>query len=304
MTLFLTEAVLVFIVDFIASGGRSISPLRGQNPAGARAAFSSQPGQMPASLNILSSILRSPHPNLQPGIPRSMAEPGRGQSPIRVITTLPASVAAAISPGRGGLSPSRIPTTLPPKKSLSPSRTLYSERQSPSPRSTRIADAAHVPNVSVGQGQQVQGPLLSHLPYLAQTLQGGISHEALFQRYKSQTGTGVHLSHGSSAAGIAKSDLGLQGPVGRHSPLRSAQPLPAHQRVPTPPHVSAIRRTPSPAHMPISGETTARVVVAHTGTSRPQAVNLIKTSPQQTKQEVKVRCLLDILLQSDAIVVQ
>jgi hypothetical protein len=38
--------------------------------------------------------------------------------------------------------------------------------------------------------------------------------------------------------------------------------------------------------MPVGADPTAKVIVAHTGSARPQAVNLVKTSAHQTVSEV------------------
>lgn len=281
------------------SGNRSVSPHRSNVPAGTRNVIISQSGQMPGSLNILSTILRSPYPSLGPGHIRTLGDSvpvsGRGQSPIRVITSQSSSATVSVSP-KTGLSPSRTPTTLPPKKSISPSRALYTDTQTPSPK---LLKSTELSNVSIGQGQSSlsgqgqsslsgqgltqsrQGRLLSHLPYLAQTLQGGLSHDGLFQQYQVQT------TVGASVGNVLKESGPAMGLAGRRSPGRPSQPLPAHQRIPTPPHVQTIRRTPSPAHMPVCEESTGKVIVTHTaGMARPQAVNLIKTSAHQSVHEV------------------
>ncbi|XP_060571095.1 uncharacterized protein LOC132729346 isoform X2 [Ruditapes philippinarum] len=282
-------------------GSRSVSPHRGYHPPGPRhtmASMSNQPGQVPGSLNILSTILRSPHPSLQASHARVISETGhvtgRGQSPIRVITTLPPSVSSSISP-RTGLSPSRTPTTLPPKKSLSPSRSVYTERQSPSPKNVRSTELINIAGMSGGQtsihsqvqGRQTQGQLLSHLPFLAQTLQCGkhVAHEDLFQQYKSQQ---LAQGVGGPTSGNLLKETAQSVVVGQRSPGRQTQPLPAHQRIPSPQHVIAKRRTPSPAHMPVGADPTAKVIVAHTGSARPQAVNLVKTSAHQTVSETRL----------------
>lgn len=280
-------------MDAKKEGRRSASPHRSHQTGGIRPGITSHSGQMSGSLNILSTILRSPHPSLQSGpqrhIPESISAQGRGQSPIRVITAMASSVPSSVSP-RAGLSPSRTPTTLPPKKSLSPSRTVYTNSRSPSPKSVKSSDLV---NVSVGQssmqgqqqGRQGQGQLLSHLPYLAQTLQSSLTHEGLFQQYKMQQNQGASVQIASTHGNLLKEAGPTVVTVGRRSPGRQAQPLPAHQRIPTPP---TVRRTPSPAHMPVGADPTARVIVAHTGGTRPQAVNLVKTSAHQPVPEPRV----------------
>lgn len=137
------------------------------------------------------------------------------------------------------------------------------------------------------QGRPGQGQLLSHLPYLAQTLQGGIAPEGLFQQYKVQQASGAQGVVGSAPGNLLK-EAAPPIVVGRRSPGRQTQPLPAHQRVPSPQHAVAKRRTPSPAHMPAGSDPTAKVIVAHTGAARPQAVNLVKTSAHQAAPEVKI----------------
>lgn len=275
-----------------------MSPHRAHHTGGVRPSLASQSGQMPGSLNILSTILRSPHPSLQTGhqrtLPESISATGRGQSPIRVITSLPTSATSSVSP-RAGLSPSRTPTTLPPKKSLSPSRPVYAGSRTPSPKPVKSADQS---NVSVGQsslqgqsqGRQSQGQLLSHLPYLAQTLQSSLNPEGLFQQYKVHQLSGGSVQLGSTPGNLLKEAGPTVVSVGRRSPGRQAQPLPAHQRIPSPP--PTVRRTPSPAHMPVGADPTAKVIVAHTGAARPQAVNLVKTSAHQALPEVSLLPLI------------
>ena len=224
------------------------------------------------STNILSSILRAPHPGLQTMRPQptenyNLQQPGRGHSPIRVITCLPSGMSAS-SP-RGGLSPSRIPTTLPPKKSLSPSRVIYTEgRQSVSPQPVRPPSAVS-PSGGMAQTRSVQSQLLSHLPYLAQTLQQRDQPHEIFQQYKPQKHeVRQTVTHGKPG-GVTMVTIDRTSPG----------PRPAHQKTPTPPPVSVVRRTPSPAHMPM-GIDLAKVIVEHP--SRPgQAVNLVKPIPQE-----------------------
>lgn len=208
-------------------------------------------------------------------------------SPIRVITTLSSSLPTN-SP-KGGLSPSRIPTTLPPKKSLSPSRTIYIEtRRTPSPKPVRSTGPSPTSGVVVnqpvqGQTRMSQGQILSHLPLLAQTLQQRDQSHEIFQQYKTQR-PDVRPTYQGPGPKPTVSVV----TVGRVSPgpPRHELPRPAHQGSPTPPHVSTIRRTPSPAHMPIGSDFTAKVIVEHT--SRPQAVNLVK--PHSHEQKVTDYC--------------
>ncbi|WAR03559.1 TDIF1-like protein [Mya arenaria] len=243
-------------------GRRSVSPARTGN-------MRPQPSLHPSppSMNILSSILRAPHPNLQHAPPMGdTSQPGRGISPIRVITAMP--YRSTPSP-KGGLSPSRVPTTLPPKKSLSPSRTIYVTSTSPKPQFSK-APSPPSAHGSQGQTRQLsQGQLLSHLPYLAQTLQqGGLPHERIFHQYRS---TQEAVSGSMTLPSNARGSPGSQG---------QTAPLPAHQRVATPPLGSGIRRTPSPAHMPVV-EIPAKHLVEHS--PKVQAVNLMKIPEQDFK---------------------
>ncbi|KAH3891582.1 hypothetical protein DPMN_015686 [Dreissena polymorpha] len=255
---------------------RSISPARAGN---VRPVVAVSTGWTP-TMNILSTILRSPHPNMGPVGPeiRGSVRPNmnasiRGMSPIRIITSLPGS-GSVVSP-KSSLSPSRTPTTLPPKKSLSPSRPIYVESISTNPPTQIVTQFTAQGQSRPSQGQ---GQLLSHLPLLAQKLQKeGLSHEKIFQQYKGQES----LQAVSQPSYISQK---LAGQVVQTSPgpRSQGQPLPAHQRVLTPPPVAVIRRTPSPAHMPQGEDTRARWSPEK---PRSHAVNLVKPHEEQIKAQ-------------------
>jgi len=128
--------------------------------------------------------------------------------------------------------------------------------------------------------------LLSHLPYLAQTLQkGGLSHETIFQQYRSaQEGSGAP-TQGPGSVLMTSVSRSSPGPPGSG---KQAVPLPAHQRVATPPPgtVIHIKRGPSPAHMNVSE---SKGMTGHMPPQSAQAVNLVKPhGDQQVKTSILI----------------
>ena len=276
-----------------------------KRPDGKPTSSLSQAGSQPSgSQPILSAILRAPHTGLSKesqitGVPVPMATQhvirAKGHSPIRVITNVADAKELTMTQGQGGHSPARTPVTLPPKKSISPSRTVVIDRRTPSPKSRESPHRNISPASSIAQGQgqsrTVQGSLMSHLPYLAQTLHQAqtiqpnvTSHDIIFQQYKTQQEqkpVGQNFPKGPMVTGRDKVT----------SVVLPRQPKAAHQtyqRTVSPSHqVSTIRRTPSPAHMPIKVDlANAAPEVKDTG-NQSKAVDLVKIADNLRKLEVR-----------------
>ena len=178
--------------------GQPVSEGFGRIPA-SNDAVRMQLGSSRGSLNILSTILRGPlpshlSPNPNPASQEQNHQPfirgsSRSLSPLRVITS---SSAAPSDPKT--VSPSRTPSTLPPKKSLSPSRSLYTDGQSTqqphkrfqqpsSPQKGHPISSGPPPYVLSGQTLQLAKPTQHEIP---QAILQQLPAETVFQQYKKE----------------------------------------------------------------------------------------------------------------------
>ena len=215
----------------------------GRNPAN-NEAIRAHLAPSRGSLNILSSILRGPLPG--PRAPNTVTVPleqgkqalakphgQRSVSPVRVIT-----VGGSLAPvGPRSLSPSRTPTTLPPKKSLSPSRPVYSEGQgqviqqlqhrvpqaSPPQRGHNPVPQGSAPQSLPGQIIHIPRPAQGEIP---QALLQQIPVEALFRQYKRGVGElqgAKEIPKGALPEGFSRDMIALAEQAVNSSPRVSTQ---------------------------------------------------------------------------------
>lgn len=209
---------------------------QGRNPS-SNEAIRAQLAPSRGSLNILSSILRGPLPG--PRAPNPGAGPTdqsnqtvikpqgqRSVSPVRIITI--GSSMAPVDPK--SLSPSRSPATLPPKKSLSPSRPVYSQGQgqiiqqrlpqtSPPQREPHPARMGSTAQGLKGQKIHIPRPTQGEIP---QALLQQIPANALFQQYKMEEGA-KEMSKGAIPEGFSRDMLALAEQAVNSSPRVSTQ---------------------------------------------------------------------------------
>ena len=209
---------------------------QGRNPSN-NEAIRAQLAPSRGSLNILSSILRGPLPGPRaPGTDQGnqtgvKPQGQRSVSPVRIIT-----VGGSLAPvDPKSLSPSRTPITLPPKKSLSPSRPVYSQGQgqiiqhrvpqaSPPQREPHPALIGSATQGLRGQIIHIPRPTQGEIP---QALLQQIPVNALFQQYKIEEGA-KEMSRGALPEGFSRDMLALAEQAVNSSPRVSTQVTEPH----------------------------------------------------------------------------